>query len=67
MDRELIKQERYEILCNLIEALWVRRDDPDWNNFDLANLPRMTSPQAEHIATFIQRMFDVEEKTNICT
>jgi hypothetical protein len=48
--------ERYMILCN-IEAIWLKRNDPDYYDVDLENLPRLTSPQARRIATFIEELF----------
>lgn len=45
--------ERYTIICNLIEALWLKRKDEDYYNVDLQNLPNLTSPQARKIANFI--------------
>jgi hypothetical protein len=37
---------RYMILCNLIEAIWLKRNDPDYCDVDVENLLRLTSPQA---------------------
>jgi hypothetical protein len=49
--------ERYGILCNLIEAIWLKKDDPDYYDIDLENLPPLTSPQARKIALFIENLF----------
>ena len=51
--------ERYSVLCNLIETIWEKRLDDDYYNIDVDNLPepRMTSPQARKIATFIESLF----------
>jgi hypothetical protein len=45
--------EKYTTLCNLIEALWLKRLDADYYKVDLENLPNLTSPQARKIAMFI--------------
>ena len=43
----------YMTVCNLIEAMWLKRNDKDYYNIDTTNLPPMTSPQARKLATFI--------------
>jgi hypothetical protein len=48
-----ITSEQYMVLCNLIEALWLKRLDADYYDVDLGNLPEMTSPQARRVAKFI--------------
>lgn len=50
-------EDRFMILCNLIEALWEKRMDEDYFNVDLENLPPATSSQARRIALFIERLF----------
>lgn len=45
--------EKYTTICNLIEALWIKRKDEDYYNVDVENLPNLTSPQARKIANFI--------------
>jgi Recombination endonuclease VII len=51
--------QRYATLCNLIEAIWIKRNDEDYYNVDLEDLPPLTSPQARRIATFIEELFEV--------
>ena len=52
--------ERYTIICNLIEALQLKRKDEDYYNLDLENLPNLTSPQARKIANFIVETFEAQ-------
>jgi hypothetical protein len=45
--------DKYMKLCNLFEALWLKRNDTDYYDIDLDNLPPLTSPQARRLATFV--------------
>jgi hypothetical protein len=56
-DLEEIQSARYAVLCKLIEAIWLKREDDDYYEIDLENLPPLTSPQARKIATFIEKLF----------
>ncbi len=49
--------DRYMILCNLIEAIWLKRADKNYYDIDLDDLPAMTSPQARRVATFIDNLY----------
>jgi hypothetical protein len=55
----MTKKERYTnqytTMCNLIEAIWLKKDDKDYYNIDLENLPSMTSPQVRTSALFIMQ------------
>jgi hypothetical protein len=49
---------RFMTLCNLFEGIWLQRQDPDYYDVDLDNLPALTSPQARRLATFVEGLFD---------
>ena len=53
-----MKKTRYTTLCNLIEALWMKRNDEKYYEIDLKHLPSITSPEARKIATFIEELYE---------
>lgn len=53
--------EKYTTICNLVEAMWLKRTDNDYYNIDLQNLPAMTSPEARRIANFIFEALGVDK------
>jgi hypothetical protein len=53
--------ERYMTLCNLFEAIWLKRQDANYYDIDLNNLPAVTSPQARELATFVESLFADDE------
>ena len=52
----------YMTLCNLIEAMWLKRNDKDYYNIDTTNLPRMSSPQARKLADFIMETIEEDKQ-----
>ena len=54
--------DTYMTLCNLIEAMWLKRNDKDYYDIDTANLPPMTSPQARKLATFIMETIEKDKQ-----
>jgi hypothetical protein len=54
--------ETYTTICNLIEAIWLKRNDKDYYNIDTTNLPPLTSPQARKLATFIMHIIDADKQ-----
>lgn len=55
-----IYAEKYMVICNLIEAIWLKKDAKDYYDIDLQDLPPLTSPQARKIASFIFDVLEVE-------
>jgi hypothetical protein len=52
--------DRYTILCNLFEAIFLKRLDKDYYNIDVENLPSLTSPQARKLASFVESLFEYD-------
>jgi hypothetical protein len=46
--------ERYTLMCNLIEAIWLA---DNLNTLDLNDLPPLTSDGARRIASFIEDVY----------
>lgn len=56
--KKLDKQaEIYMTLCNLFEAIWLKRRSNTWYEIDTSNLPPMTSERARNLATFVFDLF----------
>jgi hypothetical protein len=56
--KKLDKQaEIYMTLCNLFEAIWLKRRSKTYYEINTNNLPPMTSPQARKLATFVFDLF----------
>lgn len=53
------RAEQYTILCNLFEALWIKRRDKDYYDIDTDDLPPLTSPQARKLASFVFEVLEV--------
>lgn len=51
--------EKFTIMCNLIETLWLQRKAKDYHTIDLDNLANLTSPQARRVAMFIMQTLEV--------
>jgi hypothetical protein len=51
--------ERYTLMCNLIEAIWLaaKSDEDNLNALDLNDLPPLTSDGARRIASFIEDVY----------
>jgi hypothetical protein len=52
--------EKFATICNLIEAIWLKRKAKDYYEINLEDLPPLTSPQARKIAGFIFDVLEVE-------
>lgn len=52
--------ERFTIICNVVEALWLKRLDPDYYAVKLDDLPTLTSSEARRIAAFIDDLYQSE-------
>ena len=48
---------RYMTLCNLIETIWLNKDDKEYYEVDFKDLAPFTSPQARKIASFIDSLY----------